>query len=88
MDRLPFGDNSFDKVLAINSMQVWPDATAGLSEISRALRPDGILALVFTIHSGQQREGVPERVSAAGFGGVRGVEGDQAFCVLAVRAPG
>jgi len=27
---LPFDDHSFEKVLAINSMQVWPDAAAGL----------------------------------------------------------
>jgi hypothetical protein len=30
VDGVPFDDNSFEKVLAINSMQVWPDATAGL----------------------------------------------------------
>ncbi|MGF6428070.1 class I SAM-dependent methyltransferase [Bradyrhizobium sp. Pha-3] len=27
--RMPFDADSFDKVLAINSMQVWPDAIAG-----------------------------------------------------------
>jgi hypothetical protein len=27
---LPFTDNTFDKALAIYSMQVWPDAVAGL----------------------------------------------------------
>jgi SAM-dependent methyltransferase len=26
VESLPFDDNSFDKALAINSMQVWPDA--------------------------------------------------------------
>src|SRR6516162_7888247 len=35
VENLPFNDNSFDKVLAINSMQVWPDAVVGLQEIRR-----------------------------------------------------
>jgi ubiquinone/menaquinone biosynthesis C-methylase UbiE len=82
-DHLPFGDGSFDRVLAINSMQVWPDAIAGLSEISRVLRRGGVLALVFTVHSGQQREGVPELVSAAGFADARMVVGGGGFCLLA-----
>ena len=29
-ERLPFADHTFDKALAINSMQAWPDARAGL----------------------------------------------------------
>jgi hypothetical protein len=30
VESLPFDDNSFDKALAINSMQYWPQAVAGL----------------------------------------------------------
>jgi ubiquinone/menaquinone biosynthesis C-methylase UbiE len=44
---LPFDDNNFDKALAINSMQVWPDAVAGLREIRRVLKPWGGIALGF-----------------------------------------
>jgi SAM-dependent methyltransferase len=33
-DRLPFPDDSFDKALAVNSMQLWPDKPAGLRELS------------------------------------------------------
>jgi ubiquinone/menaquinone biosynthesis C-methylase UbiE len=29
VDSLPFEDGTFDKALAINSMQVWPDASGG-----------------------------------------------------------
>src|SRR5260370_11665261 len=39
VDSLPFDDDSFEKVLAINSMQVWADALAGVREIRRGLKP-------------------------------------------------
>jgi ubiquinone/menaquinone biosynthesis C-methylase UbiE len=38
VERLPFADETFDKALAINSMQAWPDARAGLREIRRVLK--------------------------------------------------
>ena len=86
-DRMPFEDGRFDKVLAINSMQLWPDAFGGLREASRVCRHGGQLALAFTSYSGQQREGVPELVASAGFSDCRVIETDQAFCVLASAAP-
>ena len=67
VDSLPFDDNSFEKVLAINSMQVWPDAMAGLREIRCVLKPAGRIALGFTIYSGQPNEGLPELLMSAGF---------------------
>jgi ubiquinone/menaquinone biosynthesis C-methylase UbiE len=67
VDRLPFADATFDKVLAINSVQVWPDAVAGLRELGRVLKPGGRIALGFTQHSGQSRTGVPETLAAGGF---------------------
>jgi SAM-dependent methyltransferase len=39
VEHLPFDDNAFDKVLAINSMQVWPDSAAGLREMRRVMKP-------------------------------------------------
>lgn len=33
VENLPFKAGTFDKALAINSMQVWPDAVGGLREI-------------------------------------------------------
>ena len=38
MERLPFANETFDKALAINSMQAWPDADGGLREIRRVLK--------------------------------------------------
>src|SRR6478736_10221504 len=35
---LPFDDNNFDKALAINSMQVWPDPAVGLREMRRVMK--------------------------------------------------
>jgi hypothetical protein len=30
VDDLPFADDTFEKAMAINSMQIWPDVAAGL----------------------------------------------------------
>jgi ubiquinone/menaquinone biosynthesis C-methylase UbiE len=82
-DDMPFVDGNFDKALAINSMQLWPDKLAGLREVSRVLRHDGQIAMAFTAYSGQQREGVTELIAEAGFSDCRVVETERAFCVLA-----
>jgi ubiquinone/menaquinone biosynthesis C-methylase UbiE len=82
---LPFADGSFDKALAINSMQVWPDAVAGLREIRRVMKPGGRIALGFTRHSGQPRECVMEPLLRAGFAQVSIVDNGQDFCVLATN---
>jgi ubiquinone/menaquinone biosynthesis C-methylase UbiE len=42
---LPFPDASFDKIFAINSAQFWKDLPAALAEISRVLKPQGLLTL-------------------------------------------
>jgi len=66
---MPFKNDTFDKALAINSMQVWPDAVAGLQAIWRVLKPHGRVALGFTAYSGQAKEGLTAAVAAAGFTG-------------------
>jgi ubiquinone/menaquinone biosynthesis C-methylase UbiE len=42
-ERMPFADASFDKALALNSMQLWPDTLAGLREVRRVVRHGGHL---------------------------------------------
>jgi SAM-dependent methyltransferase len=78
-------DETFDKALAINSMQAWPDARAGLREIRRVLKHGGNVALGFTVNSGQPKEGVAELLAAAGFAQPRIVDKSKLFCAIATR---
>jgi SAM-dependent methyltransferase len=48
---LPFPEGSFDLVVSTLSMHHWADATAGLAEIGRVLRPGG-RALIWDIRPG------------------------------------
>jgi ubiquinone/menaquinone biosynthesis C-methylase UbiE len=83
VERLPFDNDLFDAVMAINSMQVWPDATAGLREVRRVMRVGGRIALGFTSYSGQSRDGLLSTLSAAGFAEPRLVDVERGFCALA-----
>jgi ubiquinone/menaquinone biosynthesis C-methylase UbiE len=85
VERLPFADQTFDKTLAINSMQVWPDAVAGLREMRRVLKTGGSIALGFTPYAGQQNRGLPELLTAAAFTEAHVVETTLGFCALAVK---
>ena len=85
VERLPFAEETFDKALAINSMQTWPDARAGLQEIQRVLKHGGNVALGFTVNCGQPKEGVVELLDAAGFAQVRIVDGSKLFCAIATK---
>jgi ubiquinone/menaquinone biosynthesis C-methylase UbiE len=85
VESLPFDDNSFDKALAINSMQLWPDAVAGLREIRRVMKPGGGIALGFTPYSGQPNRRLKEALIGAGFTNTRVAETNKGFCALATR---
>jgi ubiquinone/menaquinone biosynthesis C-methylase UbiE len=80
---LAVDDNTFDKALAINSMQVWPDATAGLTEMRRVMKPGARVAVGFTPYSGQQNQGLTQTLTAAGFTNATVAERDNWFCALA-----
>jgi ubiquinone/menaquinone biosynthesis C-methylase UbiE len=85
VDSLPFDDNSFDKALAINSMQVWPDPSTGMREMGRVMKSGARVALGFTPYSGQPNEGLTETLIAAGFTNANVVERDNWFCALALK---
>ena len=85
VESLPFEDNRFDKALAINSMQLWSNAVAGLCEIRRVMKSGGRIALGFTRYSGQPKAGLIEALTAAGFTNAQMVEADCGFCALACK---
>jgi ubiquinone/menaquinone biosynthesis C-methylase UbiE len=85
VEKLPFADDTFDKALAINSMQVWSDGMAGLREIRRVMTGGGKIALAFTSSSGQSSIGLTELLTAAGFIDAHLVKTEQGFCVLAIK---
>ena len=85
VESLPFDDNRFDKALAINSMQYWPQAVAGLRELQRVMKADGRIALGFSPYSGQPNKGLPETLTAAGFRQAHVVESDKGFSALATK---
>jgi ubiquinone/menaquinone biosynthesis C-methylase UbiE len=85
VESLPFEDNTFDMALAINSMQIWPDAVGGLKEIRRVMRSGGRVALGFTPYSGQPNSGLTETLYEAGFTQTHVVESDEGFCALATK---
>ena|SRR5215469_2225185 len=85
VESLPFDSNGFDKVLAINSMQYWPQAVAGLREIRRVMKAGGRIALGFTRYSGRSNIGLTETLTAAGFKQAHVVEWDKGFCALATK---
>ena len=65
-DSLPWGDCQFDAVIVIHSFQFWPDPNKSMIEISRVLRPNGRIVIVFRDHSTRVPDWLPNPISKSG----------------------
>ena len=52
VERLPFEDETFNRALVVNSMQVWPDVVGGLREIRRVMKPGDFFGEISMIDRG------------------------------------
>ena len=84
MENLPFRDDSYDKSLAVHSMQVWPDAVVGLKKMRRMMKPREGSRWVSRPISGQSKSRLIETVVAAGLRG-RVEAAGKGFCALATK---
>jgi len=82
---LPFDDATFDRALAVNNLQHWPDPHAGLRELLRVLEPGGKLAVAFAHPALQADAGWLEWLADAGFEGLEVYERDGAVCAVVTR---
>lgn len=88
-ESLPFEDDSFDVVTAINSTSHWGDLAKGLAEVARVLRPGGLFVLGgedFT--EPELLGGVPyrEALASRGYRVTRQDLPDGCFVTLAVQS--
>ena len=49
---LPFSDNMFDLVTAVNTHNFWPDLVTDMQEILRVLKPGGKLIIIGSVYEG------------------------------------
>ncbi|NJN16680.1 MAG: class I SAM-dependent methyltransferase [Oscillochloris sp.] len=78
VSKMPFGNATFDKVLAVNNVQFWPDLSHDLREVLRVLKPGGLLAIVLQPRRAPSSddvlavgEGLAAQLQAVGFRQVR-----------------
>jgi SAM-dependent methyltransferase len=52
VSQLPFPDDRFDLVTAVETHYYWPDLLSDLREIRRVIRPGGVLLILAELHKG------------------------------------
>lgn len=52
VEKLPFADQTFDKIVSIESFYFWPDPPENLKEVSRVLKKGGRLMLIAEVYNG------------------------------------
>ncbi len=83
VEHMPFTDGQFDKVLALNSIQVWGNPVTGLREIRRVMKAGGVIALGYTGPALRSSDEAVDLLETAGFHTVRRHKGETGVCVLA-----
>lgn len=61
VERLPFKDSAFDRIVTVESFYFWPHPQENLREVLRVLKPGGTFALVADIY---EHPGLSERARA------------------------
>ena len=56
VDSLPFSDDMFDLVIAVESYYFWPDLINNLKEIRRVLKPGGSVTLINAMYRDERFE--------------------------------
>jgi len=56
VSQLPFNDNTFDLVTAVETQYYWPDLVKDMREILRVLKPGGTLAVIVESYKGSRNE--------------------------------
>jgi ubiquinone/menaquinone biosynthesis C-methylase UbiE len=94
---IPYESMRFDKVLAVNNYEFWPEPEHNLEEVCRVLRRDGLLVLCLRMKNPDRRpkrapgftdeeiEGIAGLVRWVGFRNLRTKQRGDATCVLANR---
>lgn len=62
VSKLPFPDNTFDLVTAVETQYYWPDLPGDMREIIRVLRPGGTLLIVVESYRGGSTEALQRPV--------------------------
>lgn len=99
VEKLPYSDGAFDKVLSINAVQFWPDLRGNLREVCRVLRVRGTLVVVLQDRRAKSaaevlagRDHIVDAVTQAGFSDVasatRAMKPIPAFAVMGTKATG
>lgn len=58
VEKMPFGEDTFDKIITVESFYFWPDHLENLKEVRRVLKPGGMFILAASIYG---KEGLDER---------------------------
>lgn len=54
VEKIPFEDNKFDVISAVETIYFWPDLVQNLKEVKRVLKPSGKLIIICEMYSSEK----------------------------------